>query len=354
MEIKLQKFRVLVLCLGIAQCTPPPTRHITPAFYHWQTTLQLDASERVYLDLFQCKKLYIKILDVSKDPASDAIIPLSRLAVYDTAGLGNRILIPVIFITNAVFKDITAAQTDELVAHILAARQDVLRHWPARSGREALQFDCDWTQTTRDAYFIFLQKVKIALPEIELSATIRLHQYKFPAQTGVPPVDRGMLMFYNTGDIDNPAAGNSIFQPAEARKYLVGAPEHYTLPLDLVLPVFSWTLVYRDDDLWKIIPDLPPAELRDTARFQVISRDRFGIRRGTFLAGHYLRPGDVLRQESISPELLREAAQIAATADLATDATVAFFYLDTTILRRYPVQQLQNVCASLTLPVAQK
>jgi hypothetical protein len=67
------------------------------------------------------------------------------------------------------------------------------------------------------------------------------------------------------------------------------------------------------------------------------------VRRGTFVGGHYLRPGDVLRRESLSPELLRQAAQLAARLDLADDATVAFFHLDSSILRRYPAQLIDSV-----------
>ena len=213
-----------------------------------------------------------------------------------------------------------------------------------------LQLDCDWTPSTRAAYFSFLKKLSAALPPgTQLSATVRLHQYKFPQETGVPPVDRGMLMLYNTGDIDDPGPRNSIFDPADARKYVQGAPAHYPLPLDVALPLFSWTLVFRDEALWKIIPEFPAQELRDTTRFVQMVVDfphalpLWQVRKGTFVGGHYLRPGDALRRESLSPELLRQAAQLAARLDLADDATVAFFHLDSSIVRRYPAQLIDSV-----------
>jgi hypothetical protein len=61
-------------------------------------------------------------------------------------------------------------------------------------------------------------------------------------------------MLYNTGDIDTPDETNSIFKPEDAKKYLKGAPASYPLPLDVALPAFSWTLVFRDGELWKILP----------------------------------------------------------------------------------------------------
>ena len=125
---------------------------------------------------------------------------------------------------------------------------------------------------------------------------------------------------------------NGTINPEDARKYLLGAPKNYPLPLDLALPAFSWTLVYRDDELWKIIPgehaEIPMGILE----------------KGTFLAGHYLRPGDLLRRETISADLLKKAAQLSAAADLADDATLAFFHLDAATMQHYPVQLIDAVC----------
>jgi hypothetical protein len=163
-------------------------------------------------------------------------------------------------------------------------------------------------------------------PETRLSATIRLHQYKFPDRTGVPPADRGLLMFYNTGDIHDPDEPNSIFQPAAAEKYLHGAPPRYPLPLDVALPVFSWTLIYRDGDLWKIVPGVEPTQNSKLP---------------------YLRPDDLARFESVDTTLLRHAAALITEIHLAKDARVAFFHLDTSTARRYPVGYLQSLCDTI-------
>jgi hypothetical protein len=356
-----------VLVLLMAGCGGQEPRRVNPAFYHWKSRLSLSGNERALLDSLQCKKLYVKVLDVGTDPASGNIQPYARLESVDTTGLSGRGIVPVVFITNAVFQQITKEKIDWLADKILSTPHlhAIIGSSPAgkpgsppRWGGEpftpppggtggAIQFDCDWTASTRDAFFLFLRRVRERLPEgTVLSATIRLHQYKFPDQTGVPPVDRGMLMFYNTGDIDDPNTVNSVFYPDDARKYLSGKRRDYPLPLDLALPLFSWGLVYRDGELWKIVPEVAPEDWTDTARFEQISRvpATFRIRKGTFLAAHYLRPGDQMRLESISPELLMEAARLAAPADLAGDADLAFFHLDSAIIRRFSVQQLDSVC----------
>ncbi len=360
--------------LSLWACTSERERHITPAFYHWQTTLALTPAERAYLDSLHCRKLYVKMLDVGRDPVTGEIQPYSRLEIADTSGLSALEVIPAVFLTNSVFQDISAEKTEwlaEKVASSLLGSGFLSRpQRPAHPLRE-VQFDCDWTASTRNAFFLFLKKVKTRLPQgVSLSATIRLHQYKFPERTGVPPVDRGILMFYNTGDLGNPDEANSIFQPEDADKYLSGAPKNYRLPLDLALPVFSWVLVYREGEFWKIIPDVPEGAFADSTRFEKIpvpdprsvgypassakKSSSFLIRKGTFLAGHYLRPDDLLRLETVPPDLLVEAARQAARADLASDATVSFFHLDTALFRQYPVQLLDSVCQMVRFPEEKK
>lgn len=338
-------------CVGIglaiaAGCRQTPQRVATTAFYHWQTNLDITQTERAYLDSIGCKKLYIKVLDIGINDISGAIEPLSRLEIKDTSGLQKWEITPTIFITNAVFKNISAEKTNWLVGKMVESLQaSTLPHFTE------IQIDCDWTASTRQAFFLFLQKMKKALPGKSLSATIRLHQYKFPDKTGVPPVSRGMLMFYNTGDIESEATVNSIIHLNDAVKYVQGAPARYPLPLDLALPVFSWTLVFREGAFWKIINGVP-ADVYDTLRFERMSSDasHFEVKKATFLSGHYLRPGDRLRVEAVSPGLLLETAGLAAQVNLAEHVTVAFFHLDSTILRHYSPQLIDSVCQKITFP----
>ncbi|MEO6038817.1 MAG: hypothetical protein ABIQ93_10420 [Saprospiraceae bacterium] len=324
-------------------CQSPQTSRQL-AFYYWQTTFRLSATERHYLDSLHCRILYVKFLDIGRDAGLGDIRPLAQLAMTDTAGLGGRRLVPTVFLTNEVFQNLSAEKTGWLAQKTATALQRITGQCPPGSVGSMYQFDCDWTAGTRAAFFNFLQKIRSYLPPgSQLSATIRLHQYKSPGQTGVPPVDRGMLMLYNTGDLDDPAEENSIFQTDAARRYLDGVPAHYPLPLDVALPIFSWALVFRDEEFWKIIPDPSPTAWADTARFAPAGPQRFRIRQGTFAGGHYLRPDDRLRMEAVEAPLLREAAQMANRAGLADDATVAFFHLDSTTVARYPAATLDSV-----------
>ncbi|MCB9305913.1 MAG: hypothetical protein H6565_04900 [Lewinellaceae bacterium] len=348
-------------CLFFFSCTEKETpRQVTPAFYYWQTTLDISRDTRRYLDSLGCRKLYVKLLDIGPDPAGAGIIPYSRLETADSIPLQSIALVPVFFIANEVFRDVSAAQIERLSEKVVQTLGTYPRLYGGAPFPAEVQFDCDWTPSTRAAFFDFLQKVDRRLPDsIVLSATIRLHQYKFSEQTGVPPVDRGMLMFYNTGDIEDPAYGNSIFTPADAEKYTSGTLHPYPLPLDLALPVFSWTLVYRDAELWKILPGMEDTELSDTTFFapavsndllQKASFSRSYVKKGTFRSGHYLRPGDLLRTEWISPATLLEAASLAAGASLSDATTVSFFHLEQTTPHRYQTPLLDSVCRIIRTP----
>lgn len=312
-------------------CTAPP-HPIQPAFFHWQNRLALTPSETTLLDDLGCQTLYVKFLDIAKE-ADGTIRPYSLLTVGDTAGLTGRAIIPCVFLTNSVFQRISEEKLDWLAQQTAKALANVGEQFPMFTGPTIhrlgnqpteIQFDCDWTGGTRVAFFSFLQKIRLLLPpHTRISATIRLHQYKFPDRTGVPPADRGLLMLYNTGDIRDPDEPNSIFQPAAAEKYVRGVPPQYPLPLDIALPTFSWALIYRDEELWKIVPGIESAGAVHTARNA---------------------QEDLVRVETVDTALLRRAAELASEIRLAPDARVAFFHLDTSAVRRYPAAFLREMC----------
>ncbi|MEI6409736.1 MAG: hypothetical protein WCR52_10160 [Bacteroidota bacterium] len=359
----------LIVSLLVAACAKPEKR-AAPGFYYWKTNFKLSSEDCLYLNETKCKSLYVKFLDIGISPETGQMAPLSQLSVSDTTGLAGIKIIPCVFMMNRVFHQINAEKIDWLAGKTINAIQKIGAHFPGFSldknpethnGAQTtneIQIDCDWTTGTRDAYFLFLKKLKSALPaHLRLSATIRLHQYKFPEQTGVPPVDRGMLMCYNTGDIDNPNEENSILQPKDVRKYLNGAPKNYPIALDIVLPLFSWALVYRDDALWKIITDLQPDTFSDTTKFKPnlnvgddTENHRYLVKKGNFLNAYYLRAGDLIRIEGISPALLQETAALAAQTDLADDPVIAFFELDASNLHPFSPQLLNSVWQSFGTP----
>lgn len=294
----------------------PRNRVAVLAFFHWKNRLALTPAEVALLDSTGCRTLYVKFLDVARQ-AGGPIRPYALLEVADTVGLSGRQIVPCVFLTNSVFVGLSAADVEALAQKVALALADVGRQFPEPVFSE-VQFDCDWTDRTRQPFFLFLKKMKRLLqPQTRLSATIRLHQYKFPNRTGVPPVQRGLLMLYNTGDIHDPDEDNSIFSPEDALRYVEGAPVRYPLPLDVALPAFGWTLVYRDGHLWKIGPEgytPPPYDGEQRVRTEVADTG-----------------------------LLRQAAWVATRLQLAPDGRVAFFRLDSVTVRRYSADFLREV-----------
>lgn len=341
----------------LAACSPAPPQPLELSFFCWETTLDISPAEGGLMDSLGCKKVYVKVLDIGRNALTGEIEPYAHTKISDTARLAGIETIPTIFITNEVFQNISETKIEWLAGKITESLPPLGR----REG--TVLFDCDWTPSTCEAFFLFLKKMRAKLPPgTTLSSTIRLHQYKFPKQTGIPPVDRGMLMFYNTGDVDEESERNTVFHPDDALKYLDGAKKNYPLPLDLALPLFSWGLVFREGELWKIVPGpLPLREMRQSGKYlehstaEAFPAQLWELREGTFLGEHYLRPGDHLRVSASSPELLFKAAMLAKKLDLADDATLAFFHLNIAGSEHFSAQLLDSICQTVRpFPKAQE
>ncbi len=173
-----------------------------------------------------------------------------------------------------------------------------------------------------------------------LSATIRLHQYRYPEQAGVPPVSEGTLMYYNMGDVEDVEETNSILNNKKAKAYL-SAPE-YPLPLDVALPLFSWALVYRLGDLSAIINLQDQQMLDSREQLEKLGPNLYQVRQNFYFEGHYLNQGDRLRFEQPSREELAEAMKAARKINNRSEH-ILFFHLDEDILANYPPAFLRRL-----------
>jgi hypothetical protein len=325
-------------------------KHIESAFYHWQTELNLTTSEANYLDSLKVSKLYVKFFDVDWDESRGMAVPVASVEI---GKLGNWEIIPCVFITNRTFQNIPADKIEWLSVRIW---KKLLELKPANINFQEIQFDCDWTAGTRERYFQFLQvfRKKISDAPTPLSATIRLHQLRDFRETGIPPVDRGMLMLYNTGEVENWAEENSILNLEIAQNYLKNTAQTknrfaplpstlYPLPLDIALPIFSWGVLFRHGSMIRLLHNLRAEDLQDTTRFLKMSPSRFQVSKSTYLDGYYLYEEDQIRTETIDEQLLTRAADLAADHLNKRDRTVAFYYLDTTTIKHFPHAVLEKI-----------
>lgn len=313
------------------------------SFYHWKSSLQLKQTEWAYLEKLKSSKLYVKFFDVDWNPASKQAIPVAPLKVPQQPEFSLPTVVPVVFITNRTLIHLPDTQLPLLAEQMTQKIQSIWFSFPPQIPIQALQIDCDWTETTRAKYFRLLELLQQSFdPSVQWSATIRLHQIKYFRQTGVPPVDRGMLMCYNTGDVRSPATQNSILDSATLQSYLFNF-EKYPLSLDLALPVFRWGVLFRDDRMIRLINGLTPEALADVQRFRLSKPGHYEVLKGTFLQGHYLYAGDDIRLESIEPALLQTTVQQLKPLWPSSRFTLAFYQLDSAMLEAFPPTSLEQV-----------
>jgi hypothetical protein len=249
-------------------------------------------------------------------------------------------VVPVVFVRDEVIANLTEIRAKEL-AQTVATEVHALGL--AGTGVRELQLDCDWTDKTRDMYFTFVRDVRAVMPGVALSSTIRLHQVKYRERTGVPPVDRGMLMFYNMGTFSADPDARVIFDAPSAAKY-VQRVSTYPLPLDVALPIWSWVIQLRDDRVVDLLQSTDPDEL-PALDFLTRERESFRVTRTAFLHGVLLREGDVLKVEVTGPADARAAANMIAPhlPAVASPRTVTLFDLSERNLTRHGTEALDQV-----------
>jgi hypothetical protein len=271
----------LILIFGVPwSCREAPPRP-TLAFYHWETRLN------VLPELLQendAERVYVKVFDVSWSGGR-----AEPTAILEMGTETRAEYVPVVFITNEVFRH----PSPTLAADILGLLE---RSFPFPY-RE-LQIDCDWTAGTQVRYFTFLKELAAKCPR-QISCTLRLHQYRDRRRQGIPPVDRVVLMAYNTGDLGDWETDNSIVDTAVIGAYVNGQPP-YPLPLDLAVAAYDWAAVYRYGELAYLINEPDLTELTDTTRFIRTSPLRYRVRASTYFGGLYLYRNDLLRREIVT------------------------------------------------------
>ncbi|HMQ47226.1 MAG TPA: hypothetical protein PKA00_07215 [Saprospiraceae bacterium] len=300
----------------------------TTAFYYWRSTFQLSATEQQAIQVNDCQQLYVKYMDV--DVENGQAIPVASIRFEAAIPKGIEV-IPCVFITNRTFE--ARISPKDLAQKVWPYLQQINQAQGLTP--QAYQFDCDWTASTQKAYFEFLKQIKAMMRDETLSATLRLHQFRYSTETGVPPVDEVSLMCYNMGDIESPTEINSIMNWEKAVPYL-DAKSAYPLPMDLALPVFSWVLDYRLGELNHILYLSDLAVLDTLSGIKKLSDNQYELIQNLYLGGHYLNEGDQLRVEQPAVEDLQKAYEWVQKQPNFS-GTLIFYHLNEPDLQHYPV-----------------
>lgn len=296
------KYYYLIVLLLLGQLnTQCRSRHstTTPAFYYWKTVFHLSTQERGYLKKLHIKRLYIKYFDIDWNAHLQEAQPVGELK-WQTNDIPVTHIVPTIFITNRTLLNISYNRLEKLGNNIANKILEMSKNLRNVTINE-IQLDCDWSGKTQKRFFKLIEilREQVKSKGIDtLSATIRLHQIKYYKKTGVPPVDRGMLMFYNMGSLDGKNTNNSILDLQIAQQYL-GKSKNYPLKLDVALPIYQWGVLMRRGKVIKLLNNLKNNTFVNNRFFRQNKEQLFEVVESTYLNGVYLYKGDLDRKSVV-------------------------------------------------------
>lgn len=204
--------------------------------YYWSTVFEINKSKSAFIKEHKIKKIYLRFFDVVND-GYGAAVPNATVK-FNTAVPHDLEIVPVVFIVNNCMNGNTNVLAMNIIKRIekMCKTNDVC-------GVKEIQIDCDWTNNSRNSFFEFCRHLKKLANSkgIKLSCTIRLHQLSQSA----PPVDKGVLMMYNTGDFTNLECKKPILDIKDVLPYIKDI-SNYKLNLSTAYPIFGWKILFRN------------------------------------------------------------------------------------------------------------
>lgn len=269
MKYLLKLFLLLVASTAIG-CMPIKDTNSGDKFnsiYYWKTTFDVDSTDVAFLRSHNIQRIYLRMFDVVVEQdflnGTQEIVPIATTKFISSIPEGVEI-VPVTYITIDALR--AMAGKEEEYSSLIIDRLLAMASYNNCGDVNEIQLDCDWTSSTKNSYNLLCKLVKDSadVKNIEVSATIRLHQL----QEIAPPVDRGVLMLYNTGALKSPETTNSILHIDDARPYI--RPIDYSIPLDFAYPVFGWGVKFVNNEFTSIVS----AETIATAPEETIRYER--------------------------------------------------------------------------------
>lgn len=314
------------------------TKQPVPAvsFYYWKTYFNLSQYEQQVLQQNKVDTLWLRYFDVDIAPQDSLAKPISVIR-FDSLPV-KQYIVPVIYLKNRVFERLDTTAIAQLSQQVQGLVSQISQHKNLQPAQ--IQFDCDWTDKTQNKFFYFLQRYKTQSKQ-RISATIRLHQVKYSDQTGVPPVDYGVLMFYNMGSIDT-SRNNSIYEKQNAQKYITSL-QNYPLQLDVALPIFSWGIQIREGKVVQLLNKMYVQDFENDPHFVKIAPNRFSTQQANFKGGYYFLVDDEVKIENISPANLTEMANMIQLNSRKSINNLIFYDLDSLNIANYEKTTFRQV-----------
>lgn len=285
-------FLVAAAILGTIRCTQqngtkiPSTVELhkqTNAIYYWKTVFRLSEQEKDFLQKEKIGRLYLRMFDVAE--GTPMAVPNASIT-FGTRVPQNIEVVPTIFITVEALRQTADAKKLGILAEKIVKRVTAMCSWNGIENWKEIQLDCDWTESTRDAFYILCQEVKKRAEGKLLSSTIRLHQLTQEA----PPVDYGVLMVYNTDRFDDYLTENSILNNKTVETYLDKKLD-FNLPLDIALPIFQWDIVFHGEQFVRIAKRYEDPDSSETIRHEQVPAEELEETQRLLAKYLHIKPG---------------------------------------------------------------
>lgn len=330
---------ILLLCL-FQKCTSKKEHKISTAFYYWKTNLHINAEEQSMLQGTAASTIYLRLFDVDWNISQQKALPVGILQA-DSLKDSSLQYIPVVYITQACLTRLQEKDVVELSAHIHNLVRDLCTKY--NLDPKEIQIDCDWTKNSAQVYFSLLQQLKSTayFSTKLLSCTIRLHQVKFTATSGIPPVDKGMLMVYNMGNLTRYGGHNSILEVEEAKDYL----KHisiYPLPLDVALPIYHWAALFEHSRFKGITYNISKTDF-NSAGIEQKENNLYLLLRDTTVGGYRFKKGQEIRFEEPVKKDLEEIGDYIGEHIKDSAFRVTFFHLDSRATEQFKAKDLNDI-----------
>jgi hypothetical protein len=305
------------------------------SFYYWRTEYNLTQKEESVLNDNDVSTLYIRYFDVDLQDEKPVPIAPIHFTKHPT-----RNIVPVVYIKNIVL--ISSIDVPKLARNITELIQKMSEQQGLRY--DEIQLDCDWTPGSRYNFFKLIDLCK-SYSKKRISSTIRLHQVKYSARTGIPNIHKGVLMYYNMGKIA-PDTSNSIYERRIALRYITKLSE-YPIELDIALPLFSWGIHIRDDKVIGLINKIKKEQYLKDSNFRKCGSEILEVQNSILKAGRFFKKGDKVKIESVSRKDLERMIDDLTFYVKSTPKHIIFFDLDEYNLEEYSHEPaLQTLCNS--------
>ena len=179
-------------------------------------------------------------------------------------------------------------------------------------------------------------------PTLLVSATIRLHQIKDKTKTGIPPIKKGVLMYYATSNPLDFKEENSILENKLAENYCKEI-QNYPIALDIALPIYSWAIIENQVGEKRLLNGIRNEMLKDTSIYQPIKPNFYLAKKDHYLHGNYIYEDFTLKVEEVTSTQLQQASTFLKNKIINQELNTIFYQLDSSNLSHYSIQNLKNI-----------